>query len=102
METSGVTTLLERKSILADVIRILEETTSDWDLDFSGGITPDTHLIADLWFESIDIVELVVALEEHFERRNLPSEKLLMVDGRYVDDLSITQTVDFLFVHLNA
>ena len=102
METSGVTTLLERKSILADVIRILEETTSDWDLDFSGGITPDTHLIADLWFESIDIVELVVALEEHFERRNLPFEKLLMVDGRYVDDLSITQTVDFLFVHLNA
>jgi acyl carrier protein len=92
--------VLDRSSILDRVVRIVSDMTTDWDLDLSGGIGPETLLIADLAFESIDVVQFVVALEERFGRRNLPFEKLLMVDGRYVDDLSVAQVADFLHDHL--
>jgi acyl carrier protein len=87
---------LDDDAILQSVIGILEDTTGDWDLEFSGGIRSDTRLIADLAFESIDMVQFVVALEEKFMRRDLPFEKLLMVDGRYVDDLSVAEVTKFL------
>jgi len=87
---------VDSKTLLDDVTRILEDMTSDWDLDFSGGIGPETSLIADLAFESIDVVQLVVAIEERFARRDLPFEKLLMSDGRYVDDVRVSQIVSFL------
>jgi acyl carrier protein len=92
---------LDERTILQDVVGILEDMTSDWDLEFSGGIGPNTHLIADLAFESIDMVQFIVALEEQFMRRDLPVETLLMADGRYVDDLQVAQVVDFLSKHLN-
>jgi acyl carrier protein len=91
---------LDRSSILDQVVRIVSDMTADWDLELSGGIRPETLLIADLSFESIDVVQFVVALEERFGRRGLPFEKLLMVDGRYVDDLSVFQVVGFLHDHL--
>jgi acyl carrier protein len=91
---------LDKGIILQSVIQILEDMTSDWDLDFSGGIKSDTRLIADLAFESIDMVQVVVAIEEKFMRRDLPFEKLLMVDGRYVDDLSVAEVSSFLQEYL--
>ncbi len=91
---------LEYETISADVVEILERMTSDWDTGFAGGIKPSTRLIADLNFESIDMVQFVVALEEQFLRRDLPFEKLLMVDGRYVDDLSVVEVSNFLQEHL--
>ncbi len=94
--------ILARETILGDMVQILTDMTSDWDLGFSGGVGPDTRLIADLGFESIDVVQLVVAIEERFLQRDLPFEKLLMVDGRYVDDLRVAQVVDFLHEHLAA
>jgi len=87
---------VDSKTLLDDVTRILEDMTSDWDLEFSGGIGPETCLISDLAFESIDVVQLVVAIEERFARRDLPFEKLLMADGRYVDDVRVSQIVQFL------
>jgi acyl carrier protein len=74
--------------------------TSDWDTGFSGGIGAQTWLVRDLGCESIDVVQFVVAIEERFQRRDFPIEKLLMVDDRYVDDLCVSQVVDFLYGHL--
>ena len=82
--------------IAQSLVAILTDMTSDWDLEREGGIDRDTWLIDDLAFESIDIVELVVAIEESFQTRNIPFEKLLMEEGRYVDDLSVGQVADFL------
>jgi acyl carrier protein len=81
---------------LAKIVEALEEMTSDWDLDLAEGIGRETRLIRDLSFESVDIVELVVAIEQAYNQRNIPFEKLLMVDGRYVDDLSVGQVADFV------
>ncbi|MEC9361857.1 MAG: hypothetical protein ACPHN2_16185 [Sinimarinibacterium flocculans] len=56
----------------------------------------DTRLLADLGFESIDIIQLVVAIQEEILRSKLSFDRLLMKDGRYVDDLSIGQIADYL------
>jgi hypothetical protein len=43
----------------------------------------------------------MVAVEEHFMRPNLGLSELLMVDGKYIDDLRVAQLVDFLHTKLN-
>jgi acyl carrier protein len=94
--------ILNREQILSQIIEILHQMTSDWDTGFSGEIGPDTYLVRDLNCESIDIVQFVVAIEERFKRRDFPMEKMLMVDGRYVDDLRVSEVVSFLYSYLNA
>jgi len=83
--------------ITQEVITILKDITSDWDIDsFDGQITADTRLVKDLSFESIEIVQLMVALEQHFQVKNLASEKLLMKDGNYVPDQRVGDIARFL------
>jgi acyl carrier protein len=85
-----------KECILNELIKILEDMSSDWDLEYADGINGDTKLVADLLFESIDIVQLLVAVEQHFNVKNLPSEKLLMRDGAYVSDLTASEIASFL------
>ena len=85
-----------RDQLEKDVVAILTDMTADWDLDFSDPISGETRLMADLAFESIDVVQLVVAIEAHVQRRHLHFEQLLMVDGRYVTELQVKQIADFL------
>jgi acyl carrier protein len=87
---------LTKERIFQEVAKILADMTGDWDIDFSGGITPDTQIISDLQFESIDVVQFIVQLESKFQRKDLPFEKLLMVDERYRDDFTVQEVVDFL------
>lgn len=78
------------------LIVLLEDFTQDWDHEFEGRMDASTRLLGDLGFESIDIIQLVVAIEEDISKKKVPFDKLLMQDGRYVDDLSIGQIADFL------
>ncbi|MBL8260525.1 MAG: acyl carrier protein [Candidatus Competibacteraceae bacterium] len=91
---------IERPLILDKVIQVLETMTQDWDMDYAGTINEDVKLVEDLTFASIDIIQLVVALEEAFQRRDLPVDKLLLKDGRYVDEIKVSSIVDFLKAHL--
>lgn len=75
---------------------IVDDFLVDFDEEFDEDVTRQTKLLADLGFESIDVIQLVVAIEEDFGTRGLGFEDLLMVDGRYVDDLSVGQIADFL------
>ena len=84
----------DRQSVLSRVTATLESLVQDWDLDAS--IVSETKLVADLGFESIDLIQMVAALEQEFARPHLPFAELLIVDGRYVDDLSVRQIADFL------
>lgn len=90
-----------RERILTEITDILNDMTRDWDLEFSGQIGGDTKLVADLNFESIDIVQFIVAIEERFQRRGLPWEEILMSGGRYVDEIRVGDAVDLLHPHLN-
>jgi acyl carrier protein len=98
--TTDTEARISKEQIFQEVSRILADMTSDWDIDFSGGITPDTNIIADLQFESIDVVQFIVQLEGKFQRKDLPFERLLMVDERYRDDFTVQEVVDFLHQNL--
>lgn len=91
-----------RGDVLEGVVGILEEMTKEWDTGFSGSIGPETSLMNNLTFESIDIVMLIVAIEERFGKKGMPFEELLMVDGHYVDDLKVSQIAAFLERQLTA
>jgi acyl carrier protein len=91
-----------RGKILEDVVQILKNITCDWDISFNKPFADDTKLMADLEFESIDIVQFIVAIEECFQTRNFPFEELLMTEGRYVDEIQVKDAVDFLHRHLNT
>ena len=80
---------------------MLQDMNADWDTDFSSPIGPDTRLVDDLGFESIDMVQFIVAIEERFQRRGLPWEKIIMNNGRYVDDINIGDLNARLFPPLN-
>jgi acyl carrier protein len=102
MTTEATPLKFSRETLERDLIAILTDMTQDWDLSFEGGVQPETRLMADLAFESIDVVQLVVAIEAHVQRRHLHFEKLMMVDGRYVQELQVKEIVDFLDQQLAA
>ena len=84
------------KDYQTQLVVLLQDFTQDWDMEFEGQMAADTRLLADLSFESIDIIQLVVAIQEDILKRKLSFDSLLMKDGRYVDDLSIGQIADYL------
>jgi len=90
----------EKDVILQDLTRILTNMMGDWETEFSGAIRPETLLGADLGLESIDVVGLVIAIEEHYQRQDIPFVDLVMIDGAYVKDLSVGDLVEFLHRHL--
>ncbi|MGQ0502942.1 MAG: acyl carrier protein [Panacagrimonas sp.] len=87
---------LSSEAATAQLIALLQDFTQDWDSGFEGEMTRSTRLLADLGFESIDIIQLVVAIQEDIARRKLSFDQLLMRNGRYVDDLSIGEIADYL------
>ena len=90
-----------QEAILGEVVEILKNMTSEWDVSLESPLGAETKLIADLGFESIDVVQFIVAIQEKYKRRDLPFEQLVMVDGRYVDEITVNDTVTFLHRHLN-
>lgn len=95
-DSSTATKAFTRDELESGVCALLTDMTSDWDLESTEPINGETRLMADLAFNSIDVVQLVVGLESLVQRRHLHFEQLLMVDGRYVMELQVKQIVDFL------
>jgi acyl carrier protein len=100
MET--VATPHARSAILADVVAIIRDMTQDWDLDFAGDINEDTLLVRGLAFQSIDVVMLAGEIHRRYRRTRIPFERLLLSNGRAVDDVRVGALVDFLAHHLRA
>ena len=76
------------------MIAIVEDLTQDWGLE-ADAIDGNTLLVEQLDFASVDIIQLCVALEQHYGRK-LGFQDLLLVNGSYVGDLSITQVAAFV------
>jgi acyl carrier protein len=92
----------EGDAIEQGVVAVINDMVADWELDQPKGVGTGTRLMEDLEFESIDIVQLAVSLEQHFEQSGLPFEKLFMRDGDYVDDLTVNEIAVFLRSHLKS
>ncbi len=88
-------TSLRRDTAEMTVIAVVEDLIQDWGLDLEQGVGPDTLVVADLGFASVDIIQLCVALEQAYGRK-LRFQDLLMKDGSYVGDLSVAQFARFI------
>lgn len=93
---------LDKSSIEKTLIHIVEDLTQDWGIELDTAISSQTCLVADMEFASVDIIQLMVAIEEHYNRPKMGFQDLLMNDGSYVDDLSIGQVIDFVHAKLTG
>ena len=91
----------DKEIIMNDLVRIIENMEGDWEMEFGEQIGPETFLVADLAFKSINVAQLAATIGEHFQKKRLPFQKLIMPDCRVVKDLQVSDIVDFLYVHLN-
>jgi len=84
----------DASTIESAVAKIIEEMVTELELDFDDPIGPETRLIADLGFASVDFIHLIVELEGHFQRK-MGFHDLIMPNGQYVDDLAVGDLVAF-------
>lgn len=90
----AMATGLDRKVVLADIVRILGELREDW--NYEGELTEKTGLFGDLHFESIDAVALGSAIEAHYNQ-SLPFAEFLTKAGeRQAKDIYLGEMVEFL------
>ena len=87
--------------IQAVVVDLVEGIAQDLDFDLDGSISAETQLVRDLGLASVDFIQLIVGIEQHYGRK-LRFHDLLMPDGKYVDDLSIGELVTFISSKLSA
>jgi len=89
---------VDRDQVMTEILTLLRRLADDW--EYSGEITPETRLFADLGFESIDAVVLASHVQEHYGRP-LPFPELLAEPGRReVKDIQIGELVGFVATHL--
>jgi|GEM_PF-692111 len=81
----------DHSTITTTVISTLDGLVQDWDIE--DAIDTGTLVVADLGFESIDLIQMVAALERAFKLKSGSLVDMLVADGRYVDDLSVDQIV---------
>jgi acyl carrier protein len=86
-----------REAVLAHVVAAVTEMIRDWDRAFADPVGAHTLLMAELGFQSIDVVVLTGELSQRLNRRDIPYERLLVIDGRPVADLRLGTLVDFLW-----
>lgn len=89
-----------REQIQADTLLLLRRLSEDW--EYSGAITEGTYFLADMGFESLDVVILSAQVQEHY-RQVLPFTDLFNEIGqRELKDISVGEWVDFIHQHLLA
>jgi acyl carrier protein len=90
--------MIAQTKVLDDVLDLMTQLAGDW--EYSGAVTPETRLLADLEMESLDLVVLGTSLQERYGR--LPfSEFLAEIGQRPVQerDVSVGELVAFLSRH---
>jgi acyl carrier protein len=86
------------EQILDDIVGLLQQVARDWEYD--GPLTGDTRLFADLNFESLDLVVLGTAVQEHFNRRFPFTEFFAELGQRQATDLTVAEWVGFIHRHM--
>ncbi len=92
-------TTLSNEYVRAQVVELVREMMQDVDTELAGAVKPESFFVADLDFQSTDVVELIVQIEKRFQRRKLPFQKLVLKNGKYAD-FTVGELADFLHAHL--
>lgn len=90
------------EAVQQTLIGIIEDLSQDWGIDLDEPMSGNTLLVQDMQFASVDIIQLVVAIEEHYQRPKMGFQDLLMQDGSYVEDLSVAQIAQFVHEKLSG
>lgn len=83
---------VDRSATVEKVVITLQDLVQDWDIEEPIGL--HTRVVADLDFESVDLIQMVGALEQAFALRGGSLVDMLVAEGRYVDDLTVQQIAD--------
>jgi acyl carrier protein len=86
----------KESEVISVVIELLMDLTQDWELERDESIGHGTALMKDMEFTSVDIIQFFVAIEEHYGGGKMGFQDLLMVDGLYVEDLTVEQITKFV------
>ena len=97
-DTRNARVAVDHDTIEKTVIATLEDLVQDWDIEEP--IQCDTKVVADLGFESIDLIQMVAALERAFKLKGGSLVEMLVADGRYVDDLTVDQIVQRIAIRV--
>lgn len=89
-----------KEQVLEKVVSVVQTMIADWDIDLETPLGGGTRMMEDLAFESIDVMQFVVSIEQAFGRKGLPFEKLFMQEGDYVEEMTLGQVADFLVANL--
>ena len=89
-----------REQIAADLEKIFTDTMGDW--EYSGEITPETRLFNDLGLESVDLVAVGGAIEEHYRRTFPFAQWLNQMRDQQVEDIRVNDVIQFLYDNLNS
>ena len=84
--------------VLKSILALLEEAQGDW--EFTGEIGPDTHFVADLGTESLEIVILATVVQQQFGKLPFP-QFFEEIGRRPVDqrDLTVAELAMFVCAH---
>ena len=88
-----------REDIMEDVLRLLRQLADDW--EYTGEITPQTCLFADMNLVSLDVVVLGTAVQEYYSQIIPFAELFAELGQRGIPDIPISEWVDFIYVHVN-
>jgi acyl carrier protein len=91
---------VSQEQVFADLLTILDELSDEW--EYSGEITLETSFFEDLGFESIDVVALGTAIEEHYRRPFPFAEFLAGIGQREEQDIRIGEVVEFIYHQLDG
>ena len=83
-----------RQQIQEYILQILESLSQDW--DYSTAVGPDTLMVSELGFESLDLVVLGTAVQEHYQVQMPFAEFLALIGQREQKDVSVAELVDFV------
>ncbi len=95
-----MTMMRNRDVIQEDMLSLLRELADDW--EYTETITEDTYLFSDMGLESLDVVVLGTAVQEHYGQVLPFPEFFAEVGQREVPDISVGEWVDFIYKHLDG
>lgn len=90
---------VSKKAVFDTLLGIMNQLADDW--EYSGEITSETFLVADLGLESIDIVVLATTMQNRY-KQSLPFAQFFgKIGQREIRDIRIDEFVEFVHQHLN-
>lgn len=91
---------VSRENVMTDVLGLLRKLAGDW--EYTGEITADTRFFGDMGLQSLDVVVLGTAVQEHYSRRIPFAELFSRAGQRGIPDIPVSEWVDFIWEHIQG